>query len=66
MVTTIMVYKSERKMKKGIKKMAERGWSVRTTTAMPQRWGCLNIILFGFLLLLGKKPTHYQIVFEKD
>lgn len=68
-MTKTVTYSSTGAMRRGIKKMTARGWKVVSTAVDSRGYGCGKTVLYGCLFLplalLGKKPNHYIVTFEK-
>jgi hypothetical protein len=66
MTTKIIRYKGEKAYRKGLQKMAAKGWDVKSCVSSVPRSGCLRIILLGGLLALVFRPkTEFHVVFER-
>jgi hypothetical protein len=68
--TRVEIYKNQRDMRNGIKKMERQGWSVLGTQAVDQGYGGLKTCLLGCLFLplalLGRKPQKYQVTYQRE
>jgi hypothetical protein len=67
--TQIVIYKNEKKMRKGIKNYQNAGWEVVSTEAVDQGYGGCKTCLFGCLFLplalLGKKPVKHKVQYRR-
>lgn len=67
--TMVKIYSSKSKMDSGIRWYQRFGWFAATVDVLPQQWSCLKVIVLGWLwlplILLGKKPMQYKVIFRK-
>jgi hypothetical protein len=68
-VSEIEFYKSERQMQRNIARWQADGWEVIDTEFIDQGYGCAKTgclgLIFLPLALLGKKPKHIRVTYQK-
>ena len=64
--TKVIVYHTERSMKRGIQRMERQGWRVISTQAVERGRGCIKGCIFGLFTFFLKAPRDYQVTFQRE
>lgn len=60
--TTTRTYKGAKDMERGVNQMVAHGWTVASSVSIPQRQGCVRIVLMGFVFAFMFPPKAKIVV----